>query len=160
VAWLQIQRSGFDSQRYQIFWEVVGLGRGPLGLVSTIEKLLGRKTIGSGLECPEYCRGSPLSSPRNTPYPPTRGDRSVGIVPSRTKATEFLCNTFRISFPSSLRILTVLCEVYKLWRPFCIPEFIIKKNRDIGTTTQVYKYNCGNSCWHTYAEGKLPLPAL
>jgi hypothetical protein len=26
-SWLQIQRSGFDSRRYQIFWEVVGLER-------------------------------------------------------------------------------------------------------------------------------------
>jgi hypothetical protein len=24
-SWLQIQRSGFDSRRYQVFWEVVGL---------------------------------------------------------------------------------------------------------------------------------------
>jgi hypothetical protein len=32
-SWLQIQRSGFDSQRYQIFWEVVGLEQGPLSLV-------------------------------------------------------------------------------------------------------------------------------
>jgi hypothetical protein len=42
-SWLQIQRSGFDSWRYQIFSRVVGLERGPLSLVSTIEKLLGRK---------------------------------------------------------------------------------------------------------------------
>jgi hypothetical protein len=28
--WLQIHRSGFDSRRYQIFWEVVGLKRPPL----------------------------------------------------------------------------------------------------------------------------------
>jgi hypothetical protein len=48
-SWLQIQRSGFDSRRYQIFWEVVGLERGPLILVSTIEELLGRKNSGSGL---------------------------------------------------------------------------------------------------------------
>jgi hypothetical protein len=40
---------GFDSQRYQI-WEVVGLERGPLSLVSTIEELLGRNSSGSGLE--------------------------------------------------------------------------------------------------------------
>jgi hypothetical protein len=39
---LQIHRSGFDSRRYHIFW-VVGLERGPLSLVSTIEELLGRK---------------------------------------------------------------------------------------------------------------------
>jgi hypothetical protein len=31
-SWLQIQRSGFDSQRYQIFSEVVGLEQGPLSL--------------------------------------------------------------------------------------------------------------------------------
>jgi hypothetical protein len=27
---------GFDSRRYQIFWEVVGLERGPLSLVRII----------------------------------------------------------------------------------------------------------------------------
>jgi hypothetical protein len=39
-SWLQIQRSGFDSRRYHISWEVVVLERGPLSLVSTIEELL------------------------------------------------------------------------------------------------------------------------
>jgi hypothetical protein len=38
-SWLQIQRSQFDSRRYQIFW-VVGLERGPLSLVSYLEKIL------------------------------------------------------------------------------------------------------------------------
>jgi hypothetical protein len=42
--------SGFDSRRYQIFWEVVGLERGPLSLVSTTEELLETKSSGSGLE--------------------------------------------------------------------------------------------------------------
>jgi hypothetical protein len=41
-SWLQIQRSAFDSRRYQIFWEVMGLERGPLSLVSTAEELLER----------------------------------------------------------------------------------------------------------------------
>jgi hypothetical protein len=41
-SWLQIQRSGFDSRRYQIFWEVVGLEQGPLSLMSTTKELLGR----------------------------------------------------------------------------------------------------------------------
>ena len=31
---------GFDSRRYQIFWVVVGLERGPLSLVRSIEELL------------------------------------------------------------------------------------------------------------------------
>jgi hypothetical protein len=37
-SWLQIQRSWFDFRRYQIFWEVVGLERDPISLVSTIEE--------------------------------------------------------------------------------------------------------------------------
>jgi hypothetical protein len=31
---------GFDSRRYQIFWEVVGLEWGPFSLVRIIEELL------------------------------------------------------------------------------------------------------------------------
>jgi hypothetical protein len=34
---------GFDSRRYQIFKEVMGLERGPPGLVRIIEELLERK---------------------------------------------------------------------------------------------------------------------
>jgi hypothetical protein len=59
-SWLQIQESGLDSRRYQIFREVVGLELGPLSLVSTIEELLGRKTSGSSLEIGEYGRRDPL----------------------------------------------------------------------------------------------------
>jgi hypothetical protein len=50
-SWLQIQMSGLDSRRYQIFWEALGLQRGPFSLVSTIEKLLEIKSSGSGLKC-------------------------------------------------------------------------------------------------------------
>jgi hypothetical protein len=57
-SWLQIQRSGFDSRRYQIYW-LVGLERGPLSLVSTIEEPLGRKSSGSGIEIREYGRKDP-----------------------------------------------------------------------------------------------------
>jgi hypothetical protein len=31
---------GFDSRHYQIFWEMVGLERGPLNFVRIIEELL------------------------------------------------------------------------------------------------------------------------
>jgi hypothetical protein len=47
---LVVRGPGFDSRRYQIFWEVVGLKRGPLSLVSITEELLGRNSSGSGLE--------------------------------------------------------------------------------------------------------------
>jgi hypothetical protein len=95
-SWLQIQRSKFDSPRYQIFWEVVGLKRCPLSLVSATEELLGRKSSGSALENREYGRRDPSLWPRDTLYPqkfaltsPTSGCRSVGIVRSRSQATEF-----------------------------------------------------------------------
>jgi hypothetical protein len=66
-SWLQIQRFGFDSWRYQIFWEVADLERGPLSLVSTIEEPSERKISGSGLENRHYgsrelsnCQVTPL----------------------------------------------------------------------------------------------------
>jgi hypothetical protein len=90
-SWLQIQRSGFDSRRYPIFWEVVGLERGPPRLVSTIEELIERKSSGSGQEIRDYGRRDPSRWPCGTLYPqklalssPTRGGRTVGIVRSRT----------------------------------------------------------------------------
>jgi hypothetical protein len=90
-SWLQIQRSEF-----QIFWEVVGLERGPLSLT---EELLGRKSSGSGLEHQRYgCRD--LSGwPRITLYLQklaltslTNGGHSAGKARSRTKAMELLFN--------------------------------------------------------------------
>ena len=44
--WLQIQRSRVRSRLYQIFWVVVGLERGPLSLVRSIEEILEQKSSG------------------------------------------------------------------------------------------------------------------
>jgi hypothetical protein len=41
---------GFNSRRYKIFWEIVGLERGPLSLVRIIGELLEWKSSGSGQE--------------------------------------------------------------------------------------------------------------
>jgi hypothetical protein len=68
-SWLQIQRSVFDSRRYQIFWEVVGLERGPLSLVSATEELHERNSSGFGLESREYGRRDPSRWPCGTLYP-------------------------------------------------------------------------------------------
>jgi hypothetical protein len=65
-SWIQIQKFGFDSRCYQIFWEAVGLERGPLCLVSSTEELLERKSSGSGLENREYSRRDPSCWPRYT----------------------------------------------------------------------------------------------
>jgi hypothetical protein len=94
-SWLQIQRSGFDSRCYKIFWDLVGLEPGPLILVSTIEKLIERKSSGFGLENRDYGRrrsanyATPLY-PQKLALTSTSGGRSVGIVRSRTPATEFV----------------------------------------------------------------------
>jgi hypothetical protein len=60
---------GFDSWHYQIFWEVVGLERGPLSLVRIIEELLEWKSSGSGQENRINDREDPLRWPRDTLYP-------------------------------------------------------------------------------------------
>jgi hypothetical protein len=71
-SWLQIQRPVFDSRRYQIFWEVVGLEGGPLSLVSTIGELLGRKSIRSGLVSRELGRRVASRWLRDTLCPQSR----------------------------------------------------------------------------------------
>jgi hypothetical protein len=94
VARVSCNRSsglGFDSRRYQIFWQVVSLERGPLSLVSTIEELRERKCSGSGPENQDYGRKDPLRSPRDTPLSAkvrtnfADKRRSLGLY---TKATE------------------------------------------------------------------------
>jgi hypothetical protein len=73
----------------------VGLERGPLSLVSTIEELLERKSSGCNLENREYGGRDPSRRSRGTFYPQklaltslTSGGRSVGIVRSQTQVTE------------------------------------------------------------------------
>jgi hypothetical protein len=91
---------GSNTCATRFLW-VVGLERSPLSLVSTIEELLERKSSGSGLEIREYGYGDPSRWSRGRVYPlksalssPTSGGRSVGIVRSWTKATEFFCLWF------------------------------------------------------------------
>jgi hypothetical protein len=64
--------------------------------LSTTEELLGRKSSSPSLENREYGRRDPSRWPRGTLYlqklaltKSTSGGRSVGIVRSRTQATEF-----------------------------------------------------------------------
>jgi hypothetical protein len=88
-SWLQIQRSGFDSLRYPIFWEVIGLERGPLGLVSTIEELLWRKCSSSGLESRGYGRRDPSHSPNGTLYPQKVGTNFADKLLSLCRYSSF-----------------------------------------------------------------------
>jgi hypothetical protein len=79
----------------------VGLERGPLSLVSTIEELFEIKRGGSGLENRDYDRKDPSRRPRDTLClyklaltSPTSSGRSVGIVRLRTKAAIY-CHATR-----------------------------------------------------------------
>jgi hypothetical protein len=130
-SWLQIQRSGFHSRRHQTFWEAVGLERGPLSLVSTIEWLLERKSSGSGLECREYGRRDSSRWPNGILYPqnlaltsPTSGGHSVGIFRSRTQATEVDCSSLITLwyYTSTLNILVIDINISFLVRSMKIND--------------------------------------
>jgi hypothetical protein len=112
-SWLQIQRSMFDSRHYQIFWELVGLERGPLSPVNKTKELLEIKSSGSGLESREYGRRDPSRWPRGTLHPqklaltsPTSGGLLVGIVRSQTQATEF------VTFSSFIPLIRFLVYIF------------------------------------------------
>jgi hypothetical protein len=54
ILFIYLKRGpGFDSRRFQIFWEAAGLELGPLSLVRTTEELIEGKSSGSGLENPQ-----------------------------------------------------------------------------------------------------------
>jgi hypothetical protein len=88
----------------------MGLERGPLSLVSTIEELLERKSSGSGLINREYDNRDPSRLPRGIPLSAKVGTkfadkrRSLGIVRSRTQTTEFA-----LFFCSVCSLFTGIC---------------------------------------------------
>jgi hypothetical protein len=94
--WLQIRRSGFDSRRYHIFRQVVGLELGPLSLVRITEEVLEWRNSGSGSRksrlTAAWIRFADQATPSiqvGTNFADMR--RSLGRYSSlRTKATEFI----------------------------------------------------------------------
>jgi hypothetical protein len=102
----------------------VGLERGPLSLVSTIEEQLGRNSSGSGLENREYGRRNPLRWPCDTLYQqklaltsPTSDGHSVGIVRLLTMATKFVLYIFTVMYvPDNMRHTHILSFFTKFSR--------------------------------------------
>jgi hypothetical protein len=97
----------------------MGLERGPLSLVSTIEELLERKSSSSGLENRYYGRRG--SAALTTQHPsisknlaltlPTSGSCSVGIVRSQTQATEFVLVLFVFRYCYFLAAMCMLQDL-------------------------------------------------
>jgi hypothetical protein len=119
-----VRRSEFDSQRYQMFWEVVSQERGPLSFVSTTEELFGRKSSGSGLEKRDCGLKDPPCWPRDTLHSqklaltsPKWGDCWVGILRQRSKATNCLLLYITVLF-SDVRIYPV--KIKSLVTPICL----------------------------------------
>jgi hypothetical protein len=117
-SWLQIQRPGFDSRRYQIFWKVVGLERGPLSLVNTTEELLGRKGSGSCLEIRECGLRDSSRWPRCvrlTALSPSviRLSRQCGILNSVQSHRPLLCENNDIGTVSDFK-----------WRRICFLKIL------------------------------------
>jgi hypothetical protein len=95
-SWLQIQRSGFDSRRYQIFWEVVGLERVHSASWVQLRSYLEEKVAAPVYKTENTAVGIRHADYETSLYPqklaltsPTNGGRSVSIIRSRTQATEF-----------------------------------------------------------------------
>jgi hypothetical protein len=84
-SWLQIQRSGFDFRRYQIFWQVVALEGAHSASWVQLRSYLKEKVVAPVFKTedpPRWLRDTPLSSKVGS-------GRLLSIVRSRTKATEF-----------------------------------------------------------------------
>jgi hypothetical protein len=123
----------------------VGLERGPLSVVCTTEEILERRSSVSGLENRDYGHWDSSFWSRRTLYQqtlaitsPTSDGLSVGIVCSRTKATELLLIKWHsviwiqlFSYPITGRGGLQACEMLRI--PHCIGSQIAVKISALGT---------------------------
>jgi hypothetical protein len=75
---------GLDSRRYQIFWEIVELERGPLSLVRIIKELLERKVAAPVYKTEINGRIDSLRWPCDTLYPLRRLQTKIRIEVLKT----------------------------------------------------------------------------
>ena len=127
VSGYRYRGPGFDPRRYQIFWVVVGLERGPLSSWASwgqLRSYLNEKSSGSrsrkqrltavGTRCADHV--TPLYPQKLALTSPTGGGRSVGIVRVRTKATECTVCTVYSPYWDSLLYTTASLTILPRWR--------------------------------------------
>jgi hypothetical protein len=144
--WLQIQRSGFDSLRYQIFWEAVDLERSPLSLVSTNEELIERNSSGFGLENRDYGhRGSAALTYATPLYPQKLALSSPttarGLMPQSLFLLVCLCLTFLDDLRKNLWGECVY-ELFNLtWRRVQVMQLLITSLNQLPVTLSPFGPN-------------------
>jgi hypothetical protein len=129
-SWLQTQRPRVRFLALPDSLRSIGSGTGPLSLVSTIEELLGRNSIFSGLENQEYSRRGSVGLTTRHPsvckrltLTSLRSDsRSVAIVRSWTQATELWGvdpgRCIRLTtLPLSMSRLSRQCGIFYISQP-------------------------------------------
>jgi hypothetical protein len=132
-SWLQIQRFGLNFRRYQIFWDVVVLERGPIGYN---EELLESKSSGSGLENRDYRRRGSTALLRDIPLFSKVGTNFadkwqslVGIVRSWTEATKGIHKRM-VRFQTLLKNLLLILHGYNIhYQQRVCPSFLCATSR-------------------------------
>jgi hypothetical protein len=162
---LQIKISECVSLRYQIFWEVVGLERGPLSLVSTTEELLDRKISGSGLEIREYGRRRSvalttwhLSSRIKLALTFADSRRSFGRYSSLADSDHWVCLYAFVDFVSNVWDQNTSASKFILETPWTLTKCHV-----IAVVKEFNKWRtlgCGESPMTTAADHKTVAVAL
>jgi hypothetical protein len=129
---------------------------------------LKEKNSGCGLENQEYGRRDPSRWPRGTLYPQnlalnslTSGCRSVGIIRSRTQATEFFNSAVLKYFVNFYMILLLICNTlytmqfildvdYRLCRTLIIHQqfwgYEVEGKLHLGVRTRKIEYHWCSKC--------------
>jgi hypothetical protein len=127
-SWLQIQRSRVRFPTLPDFLRSSESGMGSSLPREYTQELLGRKSSGSSLESWEYGLKDLSRWPRGTLCPqklsstsPPSGGHSVGIVLSRTQATEFVyLSKFMLPFNLASDMLVTFSSVWSYPLPFSL----------------------------------------
>jgi hypothetical protein len=151
-SWLQIRRPGFDSRHNQKK-RVVGLERGPLSFVSTIEELLDRKVAGSGscLENRENTAGGIRQADHVAPLSAQVGNRFADKRRSLGRYSSLAGSDQVVNVPHAKQVSKFAHKVtIPLRSPFELPstrrKSVIVGHVFVLSSQRLLKHSCPDSC--------------